>query len=65
MSGHKYLADTNAYIFLLDKHPALKPLLNGEWYFSFITEIELKVPLITFDKGFTVIKSLDLVLLEP
>lgn len=28
MSGHKYLADTNAFIFLLDKHPALKPLVD-------------------------------------
>ncbi len=122
MNGHKYLADTNAYIFLLDKHPAIRPLLDSEWYFSFITEIELKgkhliasselkniddllssctkvtyaeeinevtislkqqfkikvpdaiiaatsitknLPLITFDKGFTAIKSLDLVLLEP
>lgn len=41
MSGNKYLADTNAFIFLLDKHPALKPLLESEWLFSFITEIEL------------------------
>lgn len=122
MSGHKYLADTNTYIFLLDKHPSLKPLINSEWHFSFITEIELKgrhrissselknindllaastkvayseeineitislkqqfkikvpdaiiaatsisknLPLLTFDKGFTVIKAIDLVLLEP
>jgi|JI9StandDraft_1071089.scaffolds.fasta_scaffold808582_2 predicted nucleic acid-binding protein len=122
MSGHKYLADTNTFIFLLDKHPALKSLLDSEWSYSFITEIELKgkfgistnelktitevlstsvkipyqeeinqitielrqqykiktpdaiiaasslyrnVPLLTFDKGFTVIKKLDLVLLEP
>lgn len=121
MSGYRYLADTNAYIFLLDKHPALKPLLNTEWSYSFITEIELKgkqgiksnelksitellatcvkvpyleeinkitielkqqfkiktpdaiiaatslyrnIPLITFDKGFSSIASLDLVLLE-
>ena len=121
MNGHKYLADTNTYIFLLDKHPSLRPLLDSEWYFSFITEIELKgkhqitptelrtitdllsasnkvgyseeinevtislkqqfkikvpdaiiaatsicknLPLLTFDKGFTVIKSIDLVLLE-
>lgn len=122
MSGHKYLADTNVFIFLLDKHPALKSLLDSEWSYSFITEIELKgkhgissnelktitevlstsvkipyleevnqiaielrqhykiktpdaiiaasslyrnIPLLTFDKGFTVIKKLDLVLLEP
>lgn len=122
MSGHKYLADTNAFIFLLDKHPALKPLIESEWFYSFVTEIELKgkfgisstdlritkelletcqkisfsetisvltielrqkhrikipdaiiaasaiaynLPLLTFDKDFTAIKSLDLVLLEP
>ncbi len=122
MSGHKYLADTNAFIFLLDRHPALKPLVESEWFFSFVTEIELKgkfgissidlrvvselldtcqkipfsesineltielrqkhrikipdaiiaasaithnLPLLTFDKDFTAIKSLDLVLLEP
>lgn len=41
MNGHKYLADTNALIFLLNKHPSLKPLLNSDWHFSFITEIEL------------------------
>jgi predicted nucleic acid-binding protein len=122
MSGHKYLADTNVFIFLLDKHPALKSFLETEWFYSFITEIELKgkrsiaanelrnitdmlsvcikvshveeinditislkqqfkiktpdaiiaatslyknIPLITFDKGFATIRSLDLVLLEP
>lgn len=42
MSGHKYLADTNAFIFLLNRHPALKSVLNSEWSYSFITEIELK-----------------------
>jgi predicted nucleic acid-binding protein len=41
MNGHKYLADTNTLIFLLDKHPSLQPLLDSDWYFSFITEIEL------------------------
>ena len=41
MSGNKYLADTNVFIYLLDKHPALQPLLESEWMFSFITEIEL------------------------
>lgn len=121
MNGHKYLADTNAFIFLLARHPALKPVLNSEWCYSFITEIELKgktgisqgelkkvsellaactkipfteevnhltitlrqqyriktpdaiiaatslhrnIPLLTFDKGFALIKSLDIVLLE-
>jgi predicted nucleic acid-binding protein len=41
MSGNRFLADTNAFIFLLDKHPSLQPLLQSEWVFSFITEIEL------------------------
>ena len=41
MSGIKYLADTNAFIYLLQKHPGLEPLLEGEWLYSFITEIEL------------------------
>ncbi len=122
MNGNKYLADTNTFIFLLDKNPSLKPLLTSDWSYSFITEIELKgkfgisvnelktisellsscskvsyteeivkitielrqkykikvpdaiiaassihknLPLITFDKGFSVIKDIDLVLLEP
>ncbi|MCW5909906.1 MAG: type II toxin-antitoxin system VapC family toxin [Cyclobacteriaceae bacterium] len=122
MSGHKYLADTNAFIFLLNRHPAIKPVLDSEWSYSFITEIELKgktgittselkkvadllssctkipfteeisqhtislrqqyrikipdaiiaatslyrnIPLLTFDKDFTLIKSLDIILLEP
>ncbi len=121
MSGRSYLADTNAFIFLLDKHPALKNLLDNDWHFSFITEIELlgkpgissleikniksllrtcrkiahseeintlaislkqqykiktpdaifaataifhDLPLLTFDKGFHQIKSVDLILLE-
>ena len=121
MSGLNYLADTNTFIFLFDKHPALKNLLESEWSFSFITEIELlgkpgistpeikniqsllntcvkvahveeinkltisikqqykiklpdaiiaataiyyKLPLLTFDKGFMQIKSIDLILLE-
>ncbi len=42
MNGDKYLADTNAFIFLLDKHPSLKPLLESEWHYSFISEIERK-----------------------
>jgi predicted nucleic acid-binding protein len=122
MNGNKYLADTNTFIFLLDKNPSLKPLLTSDWSYSFITEIELKgkfgisvnelktisellsscskvsyteeivkitielrqkykikvpdaiiaassihknLPLITFNKGFSVIKDIDLVLLEP
>jgi predicted nucleic acid-binding protein len=117
-----YFADTSTFIYLLDKHPALAVLLESEWHFSFITEIELlskptikpneiavvkevllackkvihqdsineitinlkrkykiklpnaliaasaimlNIPLITFDKGFSKIKELDLILLEP
>lgn len=41
MNGNKYLADTNAYIYLLQKHPALRNLLQAEWLYSFISEIEL------------------------
>ena len=41
MSGNRFLADTNTFIYLLDKHPLLEPLLESEWFFSFITEIEL------------------------
>lgn len=37
----KYLADTSAFIYLLNKHPAIKPLLDAEWGYSFITRIEL------------------------
>ncbi len=48
MNGNRFLADTNTFIYLLDKHPALQPLLESEWVFSFITEIELLgKPLIT------------------
>jgi hypothetical protein len=121
MNGHNYLADTNTFIFLLNEHPSVKPLLSASWYYSVITEIELKgkhkispselkvvtrllehcnkipltedieditiklrqqykiktpdaiiaatsisrnIPLLTFDKGFEVVKSLDIVLLE-
>ena len=41
MNGVKYMADTNAFIYLLKKHIALQPLLEAEWQYSFITEIEL------------------------
>lgn len=40
MSG-KFLADTNAFIYLLQKNSAIKSLLNAEWQYCFITEIEL------------------------
>jgi predicted nucleic acid-binding protein len=121
MSGIRLLADTNAFIYLLNGHPALQPLLESAWLYSFITEIELLgkpeitaaevkkvkslltacvkvqhietineiaialkqrhklkipdaiiaataiqqgIPLLTFDKDFTKIDELDLVLLE-
>jgi len=41
MNGNRFLADTNTFIYLLNKHPALQPLLESEWLYSFITEIEL------------------------
>ena len=41
MNGNKYLADTNAFVYLLQKHPALRSLVQVEWFYSFITEIEL------------------------
>lgn len=41
MSGHRYLADTNTLIYLLDKHPSLHSFLESDWHFSFITEIAL------------------------
>lgn len=122
MSGNRFLADTNTFIYLFSRHPLLEPLLESEWFFSFITVIELlgkpeitqseikqikgvlavctkvahieaineltislkqryriklpdaliaatalqqQIPLLTFDKGFTRIKELDVVLLEP
>jgi predicted nucleic acid-binding protein len=41
MSGIRLLADTNAFIYLLNGHPSLQPLLESTWLYSFITEIEL------------------------
>jgi predicted nucleic acid-binding protein len=41
MNGNKYLADTNAFIYFLGKHPAIKPLIEAEWYYSFISRVEL------------------------
>lgn len=41
MSGNRTLADTNAFIYLLRKHPAIKPLIDTVWGYSFITKIEL------------------------
>jgi predicted nucleic acid-binding protein len=41
MSGIRLLADTNAFIYLLNGHPSLQSLLESTWLYSFITEIEL------------------------
>lgn len=41
MNGSKVLADTNTFIALLSKHPAIEPVLNSDWWYSFITEVEL------------------------
>jgi predicted nucleic acid-binding protein len=41
MNGDKYLADTNAFIYLLEKRPAMLSLVSSEWSYSFITKIEL------------------------
>ncbi|MBS1502895.1 MAG: PIN domain-containing protein [Bacteroidetes bacterium] len=41
MSGIKYLADTNCFIYLLDENPLLLPFASDGWAFSYITEIEL------------------------
>jgi hypothetical protein len=41
MTGNSYLADTNAFIYLLQKHPTVEALLDAQWKYSFITEIEL------------------------
>jgi len=41
MSGIKYLADTNCFIYLLDENPLLLPFASDTWAFSYITEIEL------------------------
>jgi hypothetical protein len=41
MNGNRFLAEINTFIYLLDKHPSLQPLLESEWVYSFITEIEL------------------------
>jgi len=41
MNGIKYVADTNCFIYLLDKNPLIRPFINDNWAFSYITEIEL------------------------
>ena len=41
MSGISYLADTNAFIYLLEGQDLVLQLAQFEWAFSYITEIEL------------------------
>ncbi|HEY4323428.1 MAG TPA: PIN domain-containing protein [Mucilaginibacter sp.] len=41
MSGIKYVADTNCFIYLLDENPLILPFATDNWSFSYITEIEL------------------------
>ena len=41
MSGIDYLADTNCFIYLLDKNPVVLPFIDGAWAFSYITEMEI------------------------
>ena len=41
MIGSELLVNTNTFIYLLNKHPALEPFLEKNWFFSFITELEL------------------------
>ena len=41
MNGISFLADTNAFIYLMEGQFYYPQLLNGSWAFSFITEIEL------------------------
>jgi len=41
MNGIKYVADTNCFIYLLDKNPLIRPFINDNWAFFYITEIEL------------------------
>lgn len=41
MSGIRYLADTNAFVYLLEGHELILQLAQFDWAFSYITEIEL------------------------
>ncbi|MBV6641433.1 MAG: type II toxin-antitoxin system VapC family toxin [Cyclobacteriaceae bacterium] len=66
MSGNRSLADTNAFIYLLRKHPAVKPLIDTVWGYSFITKIELLgKPGITQKEIETVKQMLDTCFIVP
>lgn len=41
MNGIDYFADTNCFIYLLDKHPIIEPFIDSNWAFSYITEMEI------------------------
>lgn len=36
-----YFADTNAFLYLLEKKPFILPFTDTPWHFSVITEVEL------------------------
>ncbi len=41
MNGINYVVDTNCFVYLLNRNPALIPFLDSKWAYSYITEIEL------------------------
>jgi predicted nucleic acid-binding protein len=41
MIGINYVVDTNCFIYLLNRNPALIQFLKSKWAYSYITEIEL------------------------
>lgn len=41
MKTEAYFADTNAFLYLLEKKPFILPFTDAPWHFSVITEVEL------------------------
>ena len=41
VNGNRFLADTNAFIYLLNREQILQPFIDSTWVYAFITEIEL------------------------
>src|SRR5688500_15317631 len=41
MKANVYLADTNAFLYLLEKKEFVLPFLEAQWHYSVITEVEL------------------------
>lgn len=66
MSGNNILADTNAIIAVMSRLPAVRDLLDRDWYFSFITRIELlsKPDIDAYEEG-EVLKTLEEAELAP